>query len=226
MLPPPPLPPMARPVAIIRSTGDLSMITLSPSSTSPPISVGNMASPQQNDHHRASTTDLSHNSVTADLHNHTPPMSPQEMHHQQLDRKSMSGSTSNSLTRLTSTYSTAPVTTARECSFNPFHNSTGQVIYKIIHGEYQFEIMVWMFFFSLQLFSYASSISSMSGVLSPTNLSLYSAPISTSARNACSRSRWNSPLVLEEDFNMITQHPSTMSNSIESNSIILMEEGK
>lgn len=128
MLPPPPLPPMARPVAIIRSTGDLSMITLSSNSTSPPISVSNMASPQQTDH-RTTTTDLSNNSVTSDLHNHTPPMSPQEMHHQQLDRKSMSAS-SQSLTRLTSTYSTAPVTTARECSFNPFHNSTGQVAYE------------------------------------------------------------------------------------------------
>lgn len=66
----------------------------------------------------------------------------------------------------------------------------------------------------------------MSGVLSPTNLSLYSTPISTSARNPCSRSRWNPSLVLEEDFNMIAQHPPTMANSIESNSIILMEEGE
>lgn len=59
----------------------------------------------------------------------------------------------------------------------------------------------------------------MSGVLNPTNLSLYSTPVATSRTTP--RSRWNNPFLLDEDFSMIT-HPS---NNPETNSVILMEEG-
>lgn len=67
----------------------------------------------------------------------------------------------------------------------------------------------------------------MTGVISPTNLSLYSAPITTTPRTT-PRSRWNPPFLLEEDFNMIAQHPSPMTNQTpaEANSVILMEEGE
>lgn len=66
----------------------------------------------------------------------------------------------------------------------------------------------------------------MSGVISPTNLSLYSAPI-TAAPRTTARTRWNTSVILEEDFNMVAQHPSTMPTSNpDTNSIILMEEGK
>lgn len=61
----------------------------------------------------------------------------------------------------------------------------------------------------------------MSGVISPTNLSLYSTPVTTPRTTA--RTRWNNPFLLEEDFSMIT-HPVS-SNNPESNSVILMEEG-
>lgn len=72
MLPPPPLPPMARPVAIIRSTGDLSIINSPPTSITPP-SVNNMSSPHQSEHI----------GETNELGNASPPMSPHNSHQQQ-----------------------------------------------------------------------------------------------------------------------------------------------
>lgn len=57
------------------------------------------------------------------------------------------------------------------------------------------------------------------GVISPTNLSLYSTPVTTPRTTP--RVRWNNPFLLEEDF-MMTQS----SNNPENNSVILMEEGK
>jgi hypothetical protein len=79
MLPPPPLPPMARPVAIIRSS-DLSMVSSPPTSITPPTT---MSSPHQE--HQDSQL---HN----DMNSSPPPLSPQ------MDRKS--------LTRISSPYST------------------------------------------------------------------------------------------------------------------------
>jgi hypothetical protein len=58
------------------------------------------------------------------------------------------------------------------------------------------------------------------GVISPTNLSLYSTPVTTPRTTP--RSRWNNPFLLEEDFTMMTQS----SNNPENNSVILMEEGE
>lgn len=72
MLPPPPLPPMARPVAIIRSTGDLSIINSPPASITPPT-VNSMSSPHQSEHMGES----------GDMGNNSPPMSPHNSHHQQ-----------------------------------------------------------------------------------------------------------------------------------------------
>lgn len=62
----------------------------------------------------------------------------------------------------------------------------------------------------------------MSGVISPTNLSLYSTPVTTPRTTP--RSRWNAPYLLDEDFSMIN-HPVS-GNNPEANSVILMEEGK
>lgn len=75
-------------------------------------------------------------------------------------------------------------------------------------------------FLLLQLFSYTSSIS---GVISPTNLSLYTSTPVTGTVRTTPRTRWNSQLYLEDDFNMIT-HPVT-NNTSEGNSVILMEDG-
>ncbi|XP_055320939.1 nuclear factor 1 C-type isoform X2 [Sitodiplosis mosellana] len=173
MLPPPPLPPMARPVAIIRSTGDLSIINSPPTSITPPT-VNNMSSPHQSEHM----------SETNELGSGSPPMSPHNSHQQQQLHYKFA------------------VAGGREYSFNPFHST------------------------SSQLFSYSSSLTNMSGVISPTNLSLYSTPI-TAAPRTTARTRWNTSVILEEDFNMVAQHPSTMSNSnSDANSIILMEEDR
>lgn len=73
MLPPPPLPPMARPVAIIRSTGDLSIINSPPTSITPP-SVNNMSSPHQPEQHIGESSEMA---------NASPPMSPHNSHQQQ-----------------------------------------------------------------------------------------------------------------------------------------------
>lgn len=74
MLPPPPLPPMARPVAIIRSTGDLSIIGNSPPSSLSPPTVSNINSPHQSEHMGDSQNELG---------NTSPPMSPHNTHQQQ-----------------------------------------------------------------------------------------------------------------------------------------------
>lgn len=73
---------------------------------------------------------------------------------------------------------------------------------------------------SFQLFSYPSSISTMSGVISPTNLSLYSSPVTTPRTTP--RTRWNNPFLMEEDFGMMT-HPVSSNHP---DSVILMEEGE
>lgn len=63
----------------------------------------------------------------------------------------------------------------------------------------------------------------MSGVISPTNLSLYSSPVTTSRTTP--RSRWNPPFILEDDFNSMITHPVS-NNNPDTSSVILMEEGK
>lgn len=101
MLPPPPLPPMARPVAIIRSS-DLTMVNSPPTSITPPTT---MSSPHQ-EHH---DSHMSQNDV-----NQSPPLSPQS----QMERKG--------LTRITSPYSNG-----RDYTFNHFHTPQTQVMNEI-----------------------------------------------------------------------------------------------
>lgn len=212
MLPPPPLPPMARPVAIIRSTSDLSIINSPPPSITPP-SINNLHSPHQSDH--TAITESTH-----DIQNSSPPMSPHDSHQQHRKSTSSLAVSQQPIARLASSYATTSVATGREYSFNPFHSSTGQVNQNKMETNECISIISFQ-----QLFSYSSSLSNMSGVISPTNLSLYSTPI-TSAPRTTARTRWNTSFILEEDFNMITQHPSAMPNpNTDSSSIILMEEG-
>jgi hypothetical protein len=67
-------------------------------------------------------------------------------------------------------------------------------------------------------------MSGMSGVISPTNLSMYSPSVSTSRGTPRSSSipRWSTPLFTldQEDFNMIAHQANP-----ESNAIILMDDG-
>lgn len=106
MLPPPPLPPMARPVAIIRSTTDLTTMVNSPASSITPPS-GSMSSPQEH------ASDPNSMSQPGSEMNTSPPMSPQAQ--MDVNRKS--------LTRISSPYSTG-----REYTFNHFHTQPTQVI--------------------------------------------------------------------------------------------------
>ncbi|XP_037038483.1 nuclear factor 1 X-type isoform X3 [Bradysia coprophila] len=177
MLPPPPLPPMARPVAIIRSTTDLTTMVNSPASSITPPSGSAMSSP-----HQEHASDPNSMSQPGSEMNTSPPMSPQAQ--MVVNRKS--------LTRISSPYSTG-----REYTFNHFHTQPAQ------------------------LFSYSSS--TMSGVISPTNLSLYSSPVTTSRTTP--RSRWNPPFILEDDFNNMITHPVS-NNYPDTSSVILMEEDR
>ncbi|CAG9811143.1 unnamed protein product [Chironomus riparius] len=161
--------PMARPVAIIRSS-DLTMVNSPPT---PPANSMSSPHPDHSDH-------VGQNDI-----NQSPPDSPQA----QMERKGLS--------RIASPY--AP---SRDYAFNHFHSQQTQV-----WGEFE-------------LFSYPSSISTMSGVISPTNLSLYSTPVTTP--RSTPRTRWNNPFLLEEDFNMMT-HPVSNNNP---DSVILMEEDR
>ncbi|XP_060515791.1 nuclear factor 1 C-type isoform X2 [Cylas formicarius] len=170
MLPPPPLPPMARPVAIIRSTGEVSMSGTNspPASITPPCSE---ASPVDEVPEISSS----------------PPLSPGS--HER--RKSPS--------QRNSVVTSSPYSPSRDySSFNHFHGQPGH------------------------LFSYPS-MSGMTGVISPTNLSMYSPSVTTSRGTPRSSSipRWSTPLFTldQEDFSMIT-HPTNP----EQNAIILMDD--
>ncbi|XP_045481534.1 nuclear factor 1 B-type isoform X5 [Harmonia axyridis] len=168
MLPPPPLPPMARPVALIRSTVDATMS----GTNSPPASI---------------TPPCSETSAADDVPDisSSPPLSPGRH-----DRR-------KSPTQRNSVPPTSPYSPNRDY-FNHFHGQPGHI------------------------FSYPN-MGGMTGVISPTNLSMYSPTV------PCSRStprtsipRWNTPLFTldQEDFNMIAHQANT-----EPNAIILMEDG-
>lgn len=99
MLPPPPLPPMARPVAIIRSS-DLTMVNSPPTSITPPTTMSSPLQEHQEPH------------MTQNNANQSPPLSPQS----QMDRKGLG------LTRIASPYSNG-----RDYAFNHFHPQQSQV---------------------------------------------------------------------------------------------------
>ncbi|XP_012169795.2 nuclear factor 1 X-type isoform X6 [Bombus terrestris] len=177
MLPPPPPAPMARPVAIIRSTGELTATNSNspPTSSTSPTDPAELASNQEQ-MAAAAAVGL----VSSGCQSSVDPAG----------RKSPA--------RI---LVTAPHT-SREYTFAHFHSQPGQ-----------------------QIFTYPT-ISSMSGVISPTNLSLFSSPVSVTRPVATQRSvsnvppRWNTaPFInLEDDYNMIapiitgtaSEPPSTM----------------
>lgn len=162
MLPPPPPAPMARPVAIIRSTGELTAA----SSNSPPTSSTSPTDPSE----LASNQEQMAAAAAVGLVNSG-------------CQSSVDPAGRKSPARI---LVTAPHT-SREYTFAHFHSQPGQ-----------------------QIFTYPS-ISSMSGVISPTNLSLFSSPVSVTRPVATQRSvsnvppRWNTaPFInLEDDYNMI-----------------------
>ncbi|CAH0562206.1 unnamed protein product [Brassicogethes aeneus] len=168
MLPPPPLPPMARPVAIIRSTGDVTMS----GTNSPPASI---------------TPPCSETSPVDEVPeiSSSPPLSPgnHDRRKSPLQRNSVPVS--------------SPYSPSRDyTTFNHFHGQPGH------------------------LFSYPN-VTGMSGVISPTNLSMYSTTVNTSRGTPrTSIPRWGTSLLAldQDDFTII--HPNT-----EPNAIILMDDG-
>lgn len=84
----------------------------------------------------------------------------------------------------------------------------------------------------LQLFSYSNispvSAMSVSGVISPTNLSLFTSPVTTPRTTPRSTPvpRWNVPFIsLDEDYNMITPLMSGNGNNPEASAGALMDDG-
>lgn len=82
-----------------------------------------------------------------------------------------------------------------------------------------------------QLFSYSSisPVSAMSGVISPTNLSMFSSPVTTPRTTPRSTPipRWNTPFIsLDEEYNMMTPLISGNGQNAEPNSGALMDDGK
>lgn len=195
MLPPPPLPPMARPVAIIRSTGDVTMS----GNNSPPASI----TPPGSESGVSPADDVPEISPS-------PPLSPGSH-----DRR-------KSPSQRNSVPTSSPYSPNRDYSFNHFHGQPGHV--GSTCGETS-DVSSNSERSPFQIFSYSPSISGMSGVISPTNLSMYSPGVSTSRGTPRSSSipRWSGPLFAldQEDFSMIT-HSGTSS---EANAIILMDDG-
>ncbi|XP_034941530.1 nuclear factor 1 B-type-like isoform X4 [Chelonus insularis] len=166
MLPPPPPAPMARPVAIIRSTGELSAT----GSGSPPTSSTSPTDP----------TDL--NGTNQDQQMQVAAAAAAVVGVTGANCQNTIDAGRKSPTRI---FVTAPH--SREYTFAHFHSQPGQ-----------------------QIFTYPT-ISSMSGVISPTNLSLFSSPVAVTRPVATQRSvanvppRWNTAsfINLEDDYNMI-----------------------
>ncbi|KAH8376037.1 hypothetical protein KR093_010538, partial [Drosophila rubida] len=217
---PPMLPPMARPVAIIRTSGDLAMIESPPSTSANQSSIlgssngccvstkGILIGEDRNAHtmesnpHSPNNTEVDPNAadciplVTRASPPPQPPAIP--LVSTEVTRCKMHPIAPNSSTRMaTHIY---PSTNSRDY-FNHFHSQ------------------------STSLLGYAGSISTMSGVISPTNLSLYSAPAMsvTSAHRPNVRPRWNTTLS-EDDFNIISH--SVASTNTENTQVVLMDDCK
>ncbi|XP_037946931.1 nuclear factor 1 X-type [Teleopsis dalmanni] len=235
MLPPPPLPPMARPVAIIRSTGDLTIINSPPISITPPQ---NTQTPEQH------ANDNSHDLETLTKHSTKTIVSSasvNEVH---------SNTSSNISEVITSTASSSTVCTSASncsssndiivatisppppCPLSPqmhidiarcksltrissqsYPGSNGRDYFNHFHAQ------------TTPLLGYSSSIPSMSGVISPTNLSLYSTPSvggTTTIHRTTPRPRWNPSFLMDDEFNLMSH--TIASTNPETSSVILMED--
>ncbi|XP_049315562.1 mucin-5AC isoform X13 [Bactrocera dorsalis] len=271
MLPPPPLPPMARPVAIIRSTGGLTMVESPPLSATPPNSnqSGKESSRHQQtqlDHqnqHQTPCHTLSHpqhvavehgdsssqiltvntstntsgsNANTTSVSSTTDAVTvPTSNMQKNTSATSGSNNSSSSSTDIVVASSSPPpispqehIDVVRSTKFSTIGRFGTQSYSAATSREYfnHFHSQTTPKHFS-QILGYTSSISTISGVISPTNLSLYSSPI-TGASNASHRStprpRWNPPFLMEDEFSMMPH--SVSSTNSENAPVILMEDGK
>ncbi|XP_016978611.1 nuclear factor 1 C-type isoform X3 [Drosophila rhopaloa] len=205
---PPMLPPMARPVAIIRSSSDLTLVQSPPPSLtltnqSPNLNSNNCISKNslETDNIRLTNTLVnSHSPDNTEIvtqHEITGTASPQPQPHTPASTSPQSYldpgrckllSAGSNISRITTQI--YPPSNNREY-FNHFHSQPSSLL------------------------GYAGSISTMSGVISPTDLSLYSAPMAVSRSSG--RTRWN-----EGEHNIIPH--SVSSTNIENTQVILMDD--
>ncbi|XP_046986719.1 nuclear factor 1 X-type isoform X2 [Schistocerca americana] len=200
MLPPPPPPPMARPVAIIRSTGDIS--------SDENVDIIRQTSAQK------MRGELTVTSASSPPSSGTPPIaegSPRDgrtpVQGNALSPSPPVSSAAVDVVPTSRTVVSSPFSVSREYAFTHIHTQPGQ------------------------LFSYSSisPVSAMSGVISPTNLSMFSSPVTTPRTTPRSTPipRWNTPFIsLEEEYNMMTPLISGNGQSTESNSGTLIDDDR
>ncbi|XP_050743022.1 nuclear factor 1 C-type isoform X6 [Drosophila biarmipes] len=205
---PPMLPPMARPVAIIRSSSDLTLVQSPP----PSLSLTNQSSNLNNnncigkndlepDNIRLSNTlDNSNSPISSDVvahHELTGTASPQPSHNTPASTNPQSYLDSGRCKLLSAGSNISRITTQM------YAPSNNREYFNHFHSQ------------PTSLLGYAGSISTMSGVISPTDLSLYTAPMAVS--RSSTRTRWN-----EEEHSVIPH--SVSSTNIENTQVILMED--
>ncbi|GAB6031660.1 hypothetical protein CHUAL_009417 [Chamberlinius hualienensis] len=174
MLPPPPPPPMARPVTIIRTTS--SMTDLNSASASPPAVQSSMSiggPPHGNSDSNVSDGSANPSNSRGDVSQDGPSSPP---------TTSTSGSVGGG------NGDSPPVT--RSVLTTQFISSRSEYAFSHIHPQ------------SAQLFTYPNiSMGSMSGVISPTNLGMFSSPVTTPRTTPRSTPipRWNAPFMAMDD---------------------------
>ncbi|KAH8256447.1 hypothetical protein KR032_007298 [Drosophila birchii] len=203
---PPMLPPMARPVAIIRSSSD--QLTLVQSSPPPsPLILTNQSTNSAktnlgtDDNNRVATTDIIENENQEISVASTSPQSQAQTQAQPRDCPQTYLDPGTRCKLLSS-----PVTGANainRAATQMYSSPNNRDYFNHFHSQ------------PSSLLGYAGTISTMSGVISPTNLSLYSAPMPISRPNT--RARWN-----DEELNAIPH--SISSTNIENTQVILMED--
>ncbi|KAH8292619.1 hypothetical protein KR054_006473 [Drosophila jambulina] len=205
---PPMLPPMARPVAIIRSSGDQLTLVQSSSPPSPLILTNQSTNPVKNnlgadDNNRGTRTDIIESESQEITVASTSPQTQAQSQSQGQPRDCPQTYLDPSpRCKLLSSPVTGPNTISRIAA-TQMYSSNNRDYFNHFHSQ------------PTSLLGYAGTISTMSGVISPTNLSLYSAPMPISRPNT--RTRWN-----EEEVNAIPH--SITSTNIENTQVILMED--
>lgn len=204
---PPMLPPMARPVAIIRSSSDLTLVQ------SPPTSLPLTAqSTSLNDNSCiAKHSLLTDNRLASNLDNRNSPNNTDVV-----SQHEMTGTASPQPQSHTPTLaSPQSYLDPGRCKLLSAGSNIGRITTQMYPSSNNREYFNHFHSQPTSLLGYAGSISTMSGVISPTDLTLYSAPMAVS--RSSTRTRWN-----EEEHNVIPQ--SASSTNMDNTQVILMED--
>ncbi|KPU74697.1 uncharacterized protein Dana_GF21690, isoform D [Drosophila ananassae] len=213
---PPMLPPMARPVAIIRSSGDLTLVqTPSPAinsvNSSPNVTsnISDVAKSNSDSENNRSLDTIETNTrpITSDTIQQNVHSSENELIGGSSPRPHANASTSPN----PQNYNDSGRCKASSAGLNSVSRITAQMYSSSNNREYfnHFHSQ------ASPLLGYTGPISTMSGAVSPTNLSLYSAPMAVT--RSSTRARWN-----EEELNVISH--SISSTNIENTQVILMDD--